>query len=349
MAMSGGFSSARGSMGATFRPSSPRADPLALAAFDELLGQTSSVVAKHHREAAGIGQNAEDVLTAKVGSNRYGLDRRRSSMTRDELVAAGMSSGKHDDATEAEILAELAKHNMEVYETRVAKAYVNEVLAQSLYRQKRQHLHNTFKTSHRETVQMNKMACAAVASPRTLRLKNEAHLEQTLTAMFEKETPKFLDVECLIAPFHQDRMLASRGLTVSATSTAEPASALEISRSVTLPPIGSLMNPRNQMTSPLPDLPELKRELGIGISEAMAAQIEKDKEGLAVMGINILTKQISKLLHFKRSADVELQRKSDLPQVQAQSTKKGKSSPHLTSFSFPSLSARDAQSRRPLR
>lgn len=146
----------------------------------------------------------------------------------------------------------LLSWNKEVYEARVAKAFVEERLVRSLYQQKVQQRSRNIYQQHRELVQLHKEQNFRMPTLYVRARRYKEHTEAALVAQMQIESPRFSDVEQELTPRLHRETLAHRGFPNGASELATPASMEALSESVQLPPLNSLMNPRNQMTSPLP-------------------------------------------------------------------------------------------------
>ena len=145
----------------------------------------------------------------------------------------------------------LLSWNKEVYEARVSKSYVDQRLLRTLYQQQVQQRAVRIYHQHQQLVRNHQEYGEQFDTPYTRRKQTFRATEDALTREIERARPQFRDLEELSPRLNQES-LARRGMT-NATGVAEPATMKELARSVQLPPLNSLMNPRNQMTSPLPD------------------------------------------------------------------------------------------------
>jgi hypothetical protein len=102
--------------------------------------------------------------------------------------------------TDAEIAKARHKHNMDVYEHRVARAYINEFLARSMYNQKVQASSDRRREHFREVVASNRADQDTILTPRTRRLRAEAHTQAVLSRMLANDTPVFRDVTEGLSP-----------------------------------------------------------------------------------------------------------------------------------------------------
>ena len=192
--------------------------------------------------------------------------------------------------------------NKEVYEARVVKAFVEEKLVRSLYQQQIQHRSRRIHQHHKEHVRQNQLNCEAFDTPYTRKKQLHKATEDALAMAIEQHTPRFNDVADLSPRVAQDQ-LSRRGLAAGATSVASPASIRDLTRSVTLPPLNSLMNPRNQMTSPLPD----KDTLLPPSRHKKRAEAEGKQRNMA---LGMLLKFIAVCFEEKRTSESNLQRES---------------------------------------
>ena len=157
-----------------------------------------------------------------------------------------------DAITEKEHEKKLLSWNKEVYEARVAKAFVEERIVRALYQQQVQQRGRIIYNQHNELVRQHQLQQRQMATPYVRKKVLERRTEEALVQAMQATSPRFRDIEAL-SPRLDSLALVRRGLPGNASGLAQPASADELTRSVQLPPIYTLMNPRNQMTSPLPD------------------------------------------------------------------------------------------------
>ena len=192
--------------------------------------------------------------------------------------------------------------NKEVYEARVAKAYVQEKLVRALYQQQIQARATRIHENHKELVLQHELQGQRFGTPYTRKKMVQQATEDALAMAIEHDTPRFNDIDGL-SPRVFRNQLERRGLSSAASSIASPASMRDLTRSVQLPPLNSLMNPRNQMTSPLPDkdtlLPSSRRK-------KRAADSQKQRSML----LPILLKFIAMCFEEKRTAESNLQKES---------------------------------------
>ena len=163
----------------------------------------------------------------------------------------------YDDEDSSEQLNEkehekkLQSWNKEVYESRVFKAFVEERLVRALYQQQLHQRGREIFHHHQGVVEQNMQQRYSMPTPYTRRVQQDKHTEAALAYAIEEAAPRFHDVEAL-SPRLDDLSMVRRGMSHNTSGIAKPASEFELTRSVQLPPINTLMNPRNQMTSPLP-------------------------------------------------------------------------------------------------
>ena len=216
--------------------------------------------------------------------------------------------------TEAEHEKKLNSWNKEVYEARVAKAFVEERLVRALYQQQKQLRTTRIHQQHQEVVQRHQQHRQhGFPTPYTRRQQIDATTENVLTKAMEHSTPRFRDIEDLSPRLASDAM-ARRGMSLSASSVAQPASMQELSRSMELPPIYSLMNPRNQMTSPLPDKETL-------LPPSPRKERKKHERKTRSLSLPTLLKFVAICFEEKRKMEAAVQKESgarigvDLPQA----------------------------------
>lgn len=132
--------------------------------IDFLLNQASRVSATRSgtSSVAPFGaHNDADLFASSTLENRYSLD---------------------DFASDSQAtFSEINQHNLAVFETRVAKSFLNECLARALYRQRLlQHTH-ALRERHREVAAMHRRIEASIPTPRAMRLAAEARVHANLT------------------------------------------------------------------------------------------------------------------------------------------------------------------------
>ena len=121
----------------------------------------------------------------------------------------------------------------------------------------------------------------------------------------EKDSPRFNDIEAL-SPRLDRLALSRRGLAGDVSSLAQPAGTNELTRSVRLPPLNTLMNPRNQMTSPLPEKETL-------MPRSARKKRKDDKAStLRVLPLSQLLKVMATCLEEKRVAEIAKMREMGL-------------------------------------
>ena len=197
------------------------------------------------------------------------------------------------DAMEMEI-KQMKSFNREVYEGRVRRSYLEERVCRALYTQKLALQRNEKLATQRERTAQRIARETALNTPF---LRNKADSER-YTQMHEIErahrAPRFNDLAQIEARLVAAN-LAARGVAPS-DRFAQPASAYELTlkESTKLPPNGSLMNPRNQCTSPLPDKKLLLQHLP-----------KTNKDDAGILSLRGLVTQLVALFDAKRNADLE--------------------------------------------
>ena len=298
-------------MAATARPSTMSTS--SFGSFQALHAAQASAVERIRKAANGGRYLTDDELHTIPGANRYSMDLHLKRLHQESGTYSLNSRASEESELGGEILEQLRKHNVGVYETRVAKAYVNECLARGLYMQKAQGFSEERRAQHRDVVSRQRSIVSSVASPRTRKLRTEAHLHQTLERLLEREKPRFHDVDSMQEMW--DVMnLRRRGIPdhLMSSGADRRSTTMELAKNIELPPIGSLMNPRNVTVSPLPDLPEVSGKLLPTVSVPTKRKGDEARK-LGVIGLDALSGLISRLLNQKRTADVQLRQQLKLP------------------------------------
>jgi hypothetical protein len=195
--------------------------------------------------------------------------------------------------------------NKEVYEARVAKAFVEEKLLRHLYQQQVQARSRGIYQQHHEVVMRNQIHGDRLSTPYRRKKRLHQQTEAALAQAMEAASPRFHDIEAL-TPRLDREALSRRGLPAHASGIAQPASMRELSNSVQLPPLYTLMNPRNQMTSPLPEKESL-------LPPSPRARREAEKAKMRPMGLGGLLRFISLCFDEKRSLENVIYRKERPP------------------------------------
>ena len=161
-------------------------------------------------------------------------------------------------------IKQFLSYNKEVYEKNIMDDYREQAVLRALNRQRLQtcRLRNleTFRASNEQRRQFE----ASVGNPfvwRKQRLELEA---QMMEEALKHERPAFSDLEEL-EPLMQASKMKQRGLRLPNPMAAilSPRDMMRMHEArVKVPDLGSLMNPRNQMTSPVPDKQQLLASLG---------------------------------------------------------------------------------------
>lgn len=194
---------------------------------------------------------------------------------------------------------QLLSWNKEVYEGRVAKAFVQEKLLRTLYQQQVQHRSTRIYHQHQELVRRHQECGETIDTPYNRRKSTFRATEDALLREIERTTPCFRDLEQLTPRLHRES-LARRGIPQH-TGMAEPASMRELTRNVELPPLASLMNPRNQMTSPLPEKDTL-------LPPSPRRKRADEEKKTRAMYLPTLLKFIAVCFEEKRAAEAALQK-----------------------------------------
>jgi hypothetical protein len=203
-------------------------------------------------------------------------------------------------------LREMRGYNREVYEARVRQKYLEDCVLRALYTQKLAQNHHEVLAGLRQRRQENvKKEERIIGLTPYLRSKalaqKQAALEQAEQAY---RMPQFRDLQSI-----NERLaaanLASRGLTPASRMAKPVTIAVLTSRELQrMPENDSLMNPRNQVTDPLPE----KRFL------LPFAHIERRESDATEGPLSLLAllKQIPTLFDVKRNADLDAERR-DVP------------------------------------
>ena len=157
-----------------------------------------------------------------------------------------------EQINEKEHAKKLLSWNKEVYEARVAKAFVEERLVRALYQQQVQQKGREIYQRHHELVDHHKRQGAKTPTLYVRKKLFDQGTQDILAHAMEEASPRFNDTEAL-SPRLDRLALSRRGLGGDVSSLAKPASSNELRRSIRLPHLNTLMNPRNQVTSPLPE------------------------------------------------------------------------------------------------
>ena len=204
-------------------------------------------------------------------------------------------------------LRQMHSFNREVYESRVRQKFLEEALTRKLYDQKiamRRHerlakqRHNTDERMRREF---------ALGTPYLQLKAREAQAAAMAEAMRSESAPQFADLKAI-----DDRIsmanLASRNVSVN-SRFAKPASVRElaITAKADLPPTHSLMNPRNQITSPLPPKEMLLPWVASRVDESRETSNSTVTKGAAQALLTI----IPDLFDAKRDADYDAERRGE--------------------------------------
>ena len=174
------------------------------------------------------GRTLSSSFEGRSTTNRYSLD----DFTATERSSVRTAFNEKGD------LAWVGKHNYEVYEARVAKAFMDECLGRALYRHRMQQHSHQLRDRHREVATMHRRIEAAIPTPRAVRRAEEARVHAVLSAMNERATPRFRDLDELAPLIESSRQQGGQSLSPlsAAASPALPSPAL-LARAVPLPPL----------------------------------------------------------------------------------------------------------------
>ena len=282
--------------------------------FDEESHADAQSMAKRRNED-GFFEKIHQMIS-RIESEMHSFTVQQEKLKNDALEAAPAPEIENKyayyDDDESEPLNEkehekkLLSWNKEVYESRVFKAFVEERLVRALYTQR---LHRSSRETfhhHQQVVARNFQWRHSLPTPYTRKVKHEEHTEQVLAHAMEQASPRFRDIEAL-SPRLNGLSLVRRGLSQTSSSIAQPASEYELTRSVQLPPIHTLMNPRNQMTSPLPDKETLMPHT------ARSKRSAKEDAKFRPMQLYTLLKFAAQCFESKRVKEIALMREYGLP------------------------------------
>lgn len=215
------------------------------------------------------------------------------------------------DAMELEI-KEMRSFNRDVYETRVRQNYLEEQVTRKLYTQKLSMMRHERLARERVRQEERIRREFALGTPYLQTKARNAETRALQAATRQANVPAFSDVMAI------EKRLAAANLAarsiVPESRIAKPASvkALAVRAKGEVPPTHSLMNPRNQTTSPLPPkhllLPWMPIESGeVGGSSGEDAAVAAARSDAA----KALLAQIPELFDAKRMADYDAERRGE--------------------------------------
>ncbi len=267
--------------------------------------QQQHVAPASHRPATASAGTREPARGAPKSSPP--LHRKPNRYTRpDEGAVLALSK----DSMELE-LKQLRSFNRSVYESRVRQAYLEERVLRGLYTQKQSIRHSEMLAAQRRRQAENARREQTVRTPYLIARESRRREEAFRVEARAKSAPVFRDLQAIESQLEKANLKA-RGVTAS-SSVAKRATPHQLAKRVTIPPPESLMNPRNQMTSPLPE------------KKAMLPYVQKTMpklraEGdLSSLGAKAVLSHIPELFEAKRTADWEAERngKPRPPLIQA--------------------------------
>ena len=213
------------------------------------------------------------------------------------------------DAMELE-MKEMKLWNREAYEARVRQKYLEERVVRSLYTQKLALKHAEMVASQRRRQQQRIAFEMALRTPYVHSkavVQHHAHLKE---AERQYLAPQFSDIAAIERRLVTAN-LAARGVGprshVAKPSTALELTLLEMKR---VPPNGSLMHPRNQVTSPLPDKKLLMPYDYDNDSDVNDDDDDDDSGAARLAALRVLVAKLDSICDMKRTADLEAERAS---------------------------------------
>jgi len=236
------------------------------------------------------------VAPGAANGTEAGAKKRQFAYSRDPNERVALNK----DAMELEI-KQMRGFNREVYESRVRQKYLEERVCRALYTQKlawRRHE----KLDVQRIRQQERIAREVAAKTPYLRDKaREEQRKQMEDNERARGAPRFHDIASIEERLANANLLA-RGVAPS-DRVAHPATAYELTVRETrrLPPNGSLLNPRNQCTSPLPDRSLL-------LPYEYPPDDEEGGSAKSVQTLRALVAQLVPLFDVKRNADLVAER-----------------------------------------
>ena len=206
-------------------------------------------------------------------------------------------------------LKQMRSFNRGVYETRVRQKYLEERVTRALWTQRLAMRRHEELASQRHR-QMERIAKEVAL--KTPFLRDKARMEQEVLEQAAERAyraPRFRDLDAIAARLAASN-LASRGIGPT-SNLAKPASVYDLTVRETklIPPNSSLMNPRNQVTSPLPDKKFL---MPYAItSSAAEAPSGAPAPGTPFMALQPLLAQMVEFFDAKRLADLDAERRNE--------------------------------------
>lgn len=207
---------------------------------------------------------------------------------------------------------QIRSFNKRVYEARVAKNFRKEQIMRGMDRVACHERSRNQRLQHSALVEANRFTADRMPTPSARRRADTAESERLFAWGEKMLSPRFLDLE-------DAELLSPRLLQSSFTSSAEASprwgeacfrpfpnspcltvSTEDIKRAVVLPPISSMMNPRNQMTSPIP------QELPVSLRPPSSRpRPPKAPEPLSPFTLAQLLPKLSNFFYDKELADAD--------------------------------------------
>lgn len=175
-----------------------------------------------------------------------------------------------DEEKEAIDMKQVLSYNKDSYEKRVKDTYREQAMLRMINKQRLQTVRHRHLEQFRAQTEQRRQFEASVGSPWLWQKQRLVEEQERLAAALAHERPAFADLEAL-EPLYRIERMRRRGLSEKSNLPAliSPRDLLTMhARRIEMPEIGSLMNPRNMMTSPMPDKRELLTSIGISPVEA---------------------------------------------------------------------------------
>lgn len=199
-------------------------------------------------------------------------------------------------------LKQIRSFNREVYESRVRQCYLEERVTRALYTQKQSMRRHEMRASQIRRQAERLRNEQGMRTPFHQRKKADAAAQALQSEVRRAGLPVFSDIAAIEARLKAANLKA-RGVG-EGSAIAKPATPHELALRVVIPSSESLLNPRNQVTSPLPDKasllpypPSPKSKAAPGASAAANA-----------LGAAAALKTLPELFDAKRQADYDAER-----------------------------------------
>ena len=243
-----------------------------------------------------IATGGDQTLAAKqpLNTKQFAYTRRASSAGSRRVILS-------KDAMELE-MKEMRSFNRDVYETRVRQNYLEEQVARKLYAQKISMQRHARLAEERARHDGRIQREFALGTPFLRERAKAEALQKTMDAARAQSAPVFADLQAI-----QERLrtanLSMRGVDHPGAALAKPASVTDLARRAQseVPPSSVLLNPRNQMTSPLPP-----KEL---LLPRMPPKENRAAHPVGNSAAKAAIELLPELFEAKRSADAAAERK----------------------------------------